>query len=47
MRVLSLLTLVFICALMGWLVYTQRRSTIADGDPAPAPVLLHQVKQSP
>jgi hypothetical protein len=44
-RVLSLLTVIVVCALMGWLVYTQQASVVASGDPAPAPVFVHQVQR--
>jgi hypothetical protein len=45
MRFLSLLTVIVVCALMGWLVYTQQASVVASGDPAPAPVFVHQVQR--
>jgi hypothetical protein len=45
MRVLSLLTVIVVCALMGWFVYTQQPSMVASGNPALAPVFVHQVQR--
>jgi len=46
MRVFSLITVIILCALMGWLVYMHPTSMVADSAVATVPVFVHQVQHA-